>query len=129
MNEPFRIEKIESFRVLGYSIETTNKHKEATKAIPKFWIDFQKNNIADKLLPLNNQQPLGVFGVSVYGINEKDARQFQYYIGVSSDQPKANDLSEYIIPAQTWAIFPCTIDTIGKTEALAITKWLPKSKY
>ena len=24
---------------------------------------------------------------------------------------------------------PCTVETIGKTEAMAITKWLPKSDY
>jgi len=28
----------------------------------------------------------------------------------------------------TWAVFPCTLETIGKTEAMAISKWLPKSK-
>ncbi|MBM6800296.1 AraC family transcriptional regulator, partial [Coprobacillus cateniformis] len=35
----------------------------------------------------------------------------------------------YIVPAMTWAVFPCTIETIGKTEVQAITKWLPKSRY
>ena len=35
----------------------------------------------------------------------------------------------YEVPTMTWAIFPCTIDTIGKTEAQVITKWLPKYKY
>lgn len=29
----------------------------------------------------------------------------------------------------TWAVFPCTLETIGKTEAMAISKWLPQSNY
>ena len=50
-------------------------------------------------------------------------------IAVASDHAVQGDLFAYTIPARTWAIFPCTKKTIGKTEAQAITKWLPKSKY
>ena len=129
MNQPFRIEQRESFRILGYMIETTNKGKQATKEIRKHWENFQKNHLEEIVLPLNNQEPLGVFGISVYNVNEKDARQFKYYIGVSSNQPETNELSEYTVPASTWAVFPCTIETIGKTEVQAIMKWLPRSNY
>lgn len=34
MNLPFRIEKKESFRVIGYMIQTTNKKGEGRKAVP-----------------------------------------------------------------------------------------------
>lgn len=37
--------------------------------------------------------------------------------------------SVYTVPAMMWAVFPCTVETIGKTEVQAITKWLPGSKY
>lgn len=39
------------------------------------------------------------------------------------------ELVEFTVPAVTWAVFPCTMETIGKTEAQAITKWFPKSNY
>lgn len=39
------------------------------------------------------------------------------------------ELVEFTVPAVTWAVFPCTMETMGKTEAQAITKWLPKSNY
>ena len=57
-----------------------------------------------------------------------DSRKFDHYIAVSSDQ-EAEGLDVYTVPAATWAVFPCTVETIGKTEAMAITKWLPKSDY
>ena len=129
MSQPFRIKKRDSFRILGYTIDTTNQHKEATKAIPAFWESFNQKHLAEEIMPLNNQEPLGLFGVSIYNEYSEDPRKFRYFIAVSSDHPKTSELSEYIIPACTWAVFPCTIETIGKTEAQAIMKWLPRSSY
>ncbi|MEG0365673.1 MAG: effector binding domain-containing protein [Coprobacillus sp.] len=127
--EAFRIEKKESFRVIGYSIVTTNKRKEGRKAVPIHWENFLKQNKQDILLSLINQEPYGLLGINVYNINQGDSRIFRYYIAVPSDEPIQDELDEYIVPAMTWAVFPCTRETIGKTEAQAITKWLPRSKY
>lgn len=129
MNQPFRIEKRESFRVLGNVLKTTNKHHEGRKVIPLQWELFHSHHQDHVLLPLNDQEPFGVFGISVYNVNEKDSREFDHYIAVSSSQPMTDELKEYIVPACTWAVFTCTIETIAKTEVQAITKWLPKSKY
>ena len=41
MNLPFRIEKKESFRVIGYMIQTTNKKGEGRKAVPSHWARFK----------------------------------------------------------------------------------------
>lgn len=129
MTKPFRIEQRESFRILGYVIKTTNKRNEGRKVIPAHWASFKRNNLNDVLSPLNNQEPFGVFGVSAYNTDKNDARNFDYFIAVSSDQSQTKELVEYIVPANTWAIFPCTIETISKTEVQAIMKWLPRSKY
>lgn len=40
MKLPFRIEKRDSFRVVGYRIQTTNKGKEGKKMIPAQWKEF-----------------------------------------------------------------------------------------
>lgn len=129
MNQPFRIEKRDSFRIVGYVINTTNKRREGKKTIPTHWDTFKKNNLQESLMPLMNQEPFGVFGISVYNIDDSDSRKFNYYIGVSSKQPITDEITEYIVPAHTWAVFPCTVETIGKTAVQAITKWLPKSNY
>lgn len=129
MNQPFRIEQRESFRILGYAIHTTNKGQAGRKAILTQWANFNRDNLANTLMPLNNQEPFGLFGVSVYGINQQDNREFNYFIAVSSNHSKTEELTEYVVAANTWAVFTCTVETIGKTEVQAIMKWLPKSNY
>ena len=129
MSEPFRIEERESFRVIGYCIHTTNKKKEGRKAIPLQWEEFQTQGKQEALLSHMNQEPYGLFGISVYNTAVEDSRKFDHWIAVSSDHAVTQELEEYSVPAATWAVFPCTIATIGKTEVQAITKWLPKSEY
>lgn len=80
-------------------------------------------------MPFMNQEPYGLLGISVYNINIEDSRKFHHYIAVSSNAVMGNNMDAYIVPAMMWAVFPCTINTIGKTEVQAITKWLPKSDY
>lgn len=127
MSAPFRIEKKEAFRVIGYRIKTTNKRREGTKAIPQHWEAMQKSQKDKELLALAKQDHL--LGINIYNTDANDARNFEYLIGVQSDTTLFDDGSEYIVPANVWAIFPCTKETIGKTEAQAITKWLPKAGY
>lgn len=129
MNLPFRVEKRESFRVVGYAVQTTNKGKEGRKAVPAQWDEFKEKNLQDILMPLMNQAPYGLFGISVYNTDETDSRKFEHYIAVSSSAQTQGDMSEYTVPAADWAVFPCTVDTIGKTEVEAITKWIPKAGY
>lgn len=129
MNVPFRIEKRDSFRVIGYAVQTTNKGKEGRKAVPAHWDAFRQQNLQEQLMPLMNQEPYGLFGLSVYNTDENDSRKFDYYIAVSSDAEVQEFMREYTVPSAVWAVFPCTVETIGKTEAEAITKWLPKSGY
>lgn len=129
MNLPFRIEKKESFRTIGYLIKTTNQKKDGRKAIPQHWSNLQENNLLEPLLALANQEPQGLLGINIYNTDPLDKRKFEYIIAVSSDADLIDGMCEYIVPAMTWAVFPCTKETIGKTEAQAITKWLPKSNY
>lgn len=129
MDLPFRIETKESFRVFGYKIQTTNHKREGRKAILSLWAMFKEEGLETPLLALANQEPQGLFGINIYNTDEADSRKFEYMIAVSSDCDVQDELTAYTVPAMTWAVFPCTLETIGKTEAMAISKWLPKSKY
>lgn len=129
MNTPFRIEKKDNFRVVGYLIQTTNQKGEGRKAIPAHWSKFKAENLEKPLLALANQEPQGLLGINIYNTDEADSRKFEYLIAVSSDCDVPEGLVEYTVPAFVWAVFPCTLETIGKTEAMAISKWLPKSNY
>lgn len=127
-NLPFRIETRESFRVVGYKIQTTNQKGEGRKAIPNFWLKMKENRAVEALMPFGNEEIKGVFGINAYNVDENDSRIFDYYIAITSDAEEKDALSSYRVPAAKWAVFPCTLETMGKTEAQAITKWLPKAK-
>lgn len=129
MELPFRIVNKESFRVVGHKIQTTNQKGEGRKAIPLHWNKVLGNHLEASLLELANPGQDGLFGINIYNTDPGDARRFEYIIAVPRDGEVPDGLSEYTVPAMTWAVFPCTRETIGKTESLAITKWLPKSKY
>ena len=129
MDLPFRIEKRDSFRVVGSLIETTNKKGGGRKDIPMHWSEFKEDNLEASLLDLSDQEPGGLLGVNIYNTDKTDSRKFHYMIAVSSSKDTEHGFAEYTVPAMTWAVFPSTVETIGKTEAQAITKWLPKSKY
>ena len=127
--EPFRIENKDSFRVVGYLIKTTNQKGEGRKVIPLHWSKIRENHLESSLLKLADRETDGLFGINIYNTDPGDTRIFEYIIAVSSDHAAPDELAEYTVPAMTWAVFPCTRETIGRTEARAITKWLPKSKY
>ena len=129
MDLPFRIEKKNSFRVVGYKIETTNKKRAGKRAVPAQWENFKEEQLDETLMLMIDQEPHGIFGISVYNVDNEDARTFWHFIAVSSSVDVQEGMECYTVPEMTWAVFPCTIDTIGKTEGQAITKWLPKSDY
>lgn len=129
MDLPFRIEKRDSFRIIGYLLHTTNQRGEGRKAIPQHWSRIMNGGLDKPLLEAGNQEPYGLLGINVYNTDSADSRKFEYIIGVPSDMDVYDELTEYTVPSMTWAVFPCTRETIGKTEAQAISKWLPKSKY
>lgn len=162
MDLSFRIEKRESFRLVGHKLRTTNRRRAGRKAIPAFWDRFKVEGLETSLLGLSDREPRGLYGVSIYNTDGADPRKFEYLIAVVSDhktlakgmpdgmsetlaegmpeglsetltegipEGPADELAEYTVPAMTWAVFPCTLETMGKTEAMAISKWLPKSNY
>lgn len=129
MDAPFRIEKRERFRVAGYRIQTTNRRGEGRKTVPSFWARFKEERLGEALMALTGEEPQGLFGVNVYHTDEADSRKFEYLIAVPSDGEVPEEFAVYTVPAMTWAVFPCTPETVAKTEVTAITKWLPKSKY
>lgn len=128
MDNVFHLAQTQAFRLVGYHVETTNQKRQGVTDIANFWKDFFQNKQAE-LMPMMNKEPFGLMGVSIYNTDEKDARKFTYMIAVSSEQEVKEDMICFEVPALQWAVFPCTMDTIGKTESMAITKWLPKAGY
>ncbi len=60
MDLPFRIEKKESFRVIGYMIQTTNKKGEGRKAVPSHWARFKAEGLEKATAGIDGTGTAGV---------------------------------------------------------------------
>lgn len=123
-----RIVELESFKLVGFKKESTNDQQQGMKDSPAFWNEILSSGKQESLLPLINHEPFGLIGASFYNVDEQDAKRFDYYIAVATTSDTPAGLAEVEVPANTWAVFPCTRKTSGKTQFAIVTKWAPESK-
>lgn len=123
----YRIEEKEAIRIVGISQGIAENIEENFAEVPKMWGAAAMDGTIAKLVPLMNQQPMGVLGISVCN----DEEPWRYYIAVASDQEDIGDFESYTIPAVTWAIFPGEGSgvSIQELESRIFTEWLPNSGY
>lgn len=125
----YRIETKAAFRIVGAKKRLSADIEENFKEVPAFWGEVSTNGTVPRLMPLMNQEPKGLLGVSSGFGNEQG---MAYYIAVASDQPAPEGLVEHIVPSFTWAIFsgegPMP-DAIQELEKRMVTDWLPSSGY
>ena len=126
--ETLHVVEKESFQVIGYRITTTNQKKAAVNDIPAFWKTMELQ-VHTQLKAMMKKDAKGVFGINAYNSDSNDSRIFEYYIAVESDQTCPKDMFCYTLPKALWAIFPCTKETLAKTEVMAIMKYIPKAGY
>lgn len=122
----YRIEKKDSFRIIGISQPLDKEIENNFAVVPKMWQNAAVNGTIQKLAGLMDTAPMGLLGVSACN----DAEQWKYFIAVSSTKQVA-DFEEYIVPAATWAIFTGsgTNQSIQELEQRIVTEWLPTSGY
>ncbi|RUT53257.1 helix-turn-helix domain protein [Clostridium botulinum] len=123
----YRIEKKDSFRVVGVSEPLEAEIEKNFEIVPKMWNTAVMNGTIPRLASMMEGMPMGLLGVS--SCNELD--NWRYYIAVASSQPIANNLEEYIVPSSLWAIFSGkgTAKSMQELEKRIITEWLPTSGY
>ncbi|RPF41945.1 AraC family transcriptional regulator [Hydrogenoanaerobacterium saccharovorans] len=125
----YRIEKKEAFRVVGVKTPMEKDVEKNFTTIPQFWQQVSEQGKIPQLCELMNSQPMGIMGLSACMDADEN---WEYYIAVSSNKKAVEGLSEYTIPAKTWAIFsgegamPLAIQELEKR---IITEWLPTSGY
>ena len=124
----YRIEKKESFRLVGVSQPMHRDMEKNFAIVPQMWQKAATDGTIPKLVSLMDSCPMGVLGVSAC----HDQEEWRYLIAVASTLPAEETLEEYVVPAFTWAIFPgegsCP-EAIQKLEQRIITEWLPTSGY
>ena len=124
----FRIEKKDSFRVIGIAQPLEKDMEKNFEVVPQMWQAAAMNGTLQKLAAMIDSQPAGILGVSACN----DSENWKYYIAVASIQEVDNTLEEYIVPSFTWAIFSGKGEcprAIQELEQRIITEWLPSSGY
>lgn len=124
----YKIVTKEALRIVGVKEHMEMNVEECFAGVPLFWQKTIQSGIIPQILGLLNQEPLGLLGVSAC-MNSKD---FDYYIAVATDKPVPENMVEYKIPAETWAVFECVGPMPGAIQELQkriVTEWLPTSGY
>lgn len=119
----------EAFRIIGVKTGLEKEFEKNFATVPMFWGEVAQNGTLSKLAPMMNKEPIGVLGVSVCLNGTKD---WEYYIAVSSDMEIPEGMTEYTVPACTWAVFSGSGSmphSIQELEKRAVTEWLPSSGY
>jgi len=127
----YRIEKKTAFRIVGIKLRTTMENGECYRSTPEFWNDLMKDGGQEDIMALMNGEPAGLLGLSNYSM-DFGTSEFDYYIACASNKPVPDGMSEFTVPASTWAIFTCTkkeADAVQKLEQRIVMEWLPTSGY
>jgi AraC family transcriptional regulator len=124
----YRIEKKESFTVVGVGQHFSMKMEECFEEVPKFWQRTIQAGTIPKIMEYLDSEPQGLLGVSAC----MEGTDFDYFIAVASTRKARDSFVEYRIPASTWAIFECIgpmPHAIQDLQRRIISEWLPTSGY
>ena len=119
------MKKKDSFKILGISCPLSKELLENFDKIPHQWDQALNDGTLNKLNQLNDQEPLGLLGVSIHHLDD-----WRYFIAVSSTNHDPN-FEDYYIESATWAIFSGqgTNRSLQELERRVITQWLISSGY
>lgn len=124
----YRIIELEGFKLAGVKMSSTNENQQGMKDCETFWNQFISGNRQETVAPLINREPFGVIGASFYNVDPEDSKKFDYYIAAATTAATPDGMEEVEVPANTWAVFPCTGKTSGTTQIEIVTKWGPESE-
>ena len=112
----YRIVEKAEFTVMGRSksFSADTSYQE----IPKFWEEHMASG--------ENKKVCGMFGICIDG----DGKNFDYIIADVYNPMKEipEGYSTRVIPAGTWAIFPCKLKTLQDVNTKIWSEWLPNCK-
>lgn len=101
----WRIERKDSFRLVGKSIIVSCENNLHFKKIPEFWNECQRRGIFAKLISMDSASLKGIFGL--FGAYDEQLNKIEYSIMARSDQEVPQGFTEINIPNAAWAIFDC----------------------
>ena len=115
-------------------LERVEKHTIADSqnenTIPDFWTRAQKDGTVETLLAQAPDKTY-IYGVC-YGNAPSDEKTFDYAIAADCGGSVPEGFRRTVIPARTWAVFPCRGAMPGAIQRLwhrIITEYFPSSQY
>lgn len=122
----YRIERKNSFDLVGYSKNVTSKNGENFKIIPAFWDEIIANGQFQKLMTGHSIS----YGVC-YEFDE-NVEEFKYLIAVDGNQSTLEDTVVLNVPKATWAVFESKgplPHTLQDTLKQIYNEWFPATNY
>ena len=124
----YRIETKEAFRIVGVSAPLEKEIEKNFDTVPAMWGKAATDGTVPRLAQMMDSEHKGILGVSACMGED----QWAYYISAASTQPVPEGMTEYMVPACTWAIFPgcgAMPNGIQELEKRVVSEWLPGSGY
>ena len=115
------IKKIPALTVMGLKYRGDNSKQE----IPDLWDHFIPRQ-GEMIGKINEKIAYGICGNY-----DEESGQFDYMAGfeVNMDAEIPPGMELWVIPAQTYVVFPCTIPTISEVFDYASRIWIPESTF
>jgi len=110
-----------AFTVAGIKYRGKNEQNE----IPRLWESF----VARMQEIRNAVNPAVCYGVCDNMDGETGEFDYLAAVEVTDDADLPDGMVAWAIPAQTYAVFTCTLPTIAKAYEHIYQTWLPASKY
>lgn len=124
----YRIEKRESFRVVGVTAPMEMELEQNFAVVPELWARAASDGTVPRLAALMDGEPKGLLGISMCCGEEN----WRYGIAAASSREAPDGMEDWEIPAFLWAAFPgagpCP-QSIQALEERIIREWLPTSGY
>jgi AraC family transcriptional regulator len=87
------------------------------------------NTFGPRMVEIKGADPAMCYG-AMDGYNEATG-EFDYLAACQANSASVlpDGMISWIVPAQTYAVFPCTLPEIGEAWMTAYQQWLPQSGY
>lgn len=121
-SEPQTVQRA-AFTVVGMREHGTSE--TIPRDVPPMWERLLQR--ADEIQHVANRHE--AFGV--IGCPDAATREFDYVAGfaVTDDRQVPEGMVRCHVPAQTYAVFPCTLPTLMETFRYIYQTWLPQSQH
>ncbi len=127
----FRIEKMDSFQIMGLSGYDNECCKQGD-CLTHLWREFMDNYNSRLWNGGDSHYTAPFWQVGAYDFSSTDGKT-KAIIGAEYKGKKLDNMAIETVPAATWAVFtitsPTGIDYVPAAYTRIVTEWFPASKY